>query len=111
MSIEIKECDKCGDEMVMRSGRYGSFWGCNAYPECTNKEKLTPEDQQQVNIPTNGQTISPINTKSITRKELFIGFALCAKLIKHSEEVEIAIDAAMDIGELMEEAYIEKQNV
>ena len=24
----------CGEEMVLRSSRYGNFWGCSNYPEC-----------------------------------------------------------------------------
>ncbi len=28
-------CPKCGGSLVMRSGRYGSFYGCSSYPGCT----------------------------------------------------------------------------
>ncbi len=28
------KCEKCGADMVMRSGRYGSFYACSKYPEC-----------------------------------------------------------------------------
>ena len=27
-------CEKCGAPMVLRSGRYGSFYACSAYPTC-----------------------------------------------------------------------------
>ena len=27
-------CDKCGAPMVLRNGRYGSFYACSAYPTC-----------------------------------------------------------------------------
>ena len=27
-------CDQCGAPMVLRSGRYGSFYACSAYPTC-----------------------------------------------------------------------------
>ena len=27
-------CDKCGAPMVLRSGRFGSFYACSAYPAC-----------------------------------------------------------------------------
>ena len=27
-------CDKCGAPMVLRNGRYGSFYACSAYPAC-----------------------------------------------------------------------------
>jgi DNA topoisomerase-3 len=28
-------CPKCHSVLRLRSGRYGSFWGCSAYPACT----------------------------------------------------------------------------
>jgi ssDNA-binding Zn-finger/Zn-ribbon topoisomerase 1 len=29
-----KICPKCGSKMVLRSGRYGKFYGCSKYPYC-----------------------------------------------------------------------------
>jgi DNA topoisomerase I len=29
-------CEKCGREMVMKRGRYGTFLACSGYPECKN---------------------------------------------------------------------------
>lgn len=28
-------CPKCGGNLVERSGKYGKFWGCSNYPDCT----------------------------------------------------------------------------
>lgn len=28
------KCELCGSDMVMRTGRYGSFYACSAYPKC-----------------------------------------------------------------------------
>lgn len=35
------KCPLCGNETVLRSGKYGQFWGCSAYPKCkfTRPEK------------------------------------------------------------------------
>ncbi len=33
-------CEKCGQPMVIRWGRHGSFIGCSGYPECTNTREL-----------------------------------------------------------------------
>ena len=36
------KCEACGGEMVVRSGRYGSFYACSNYPTCTfTKQKFT----------------------------------------------------------------------
>ena len=35
--IETDEiCDKCGNKMVLKHGRYGNFLACSNYPECKN---------------------------------------------------------------------------
>ncbi len=36
----VKICPDCGEIMVRRNGRYGEFWGCSGYPECTHTEKI-----------------------------------------------------------------------
>lgn len=33
-----EKCDKCGKEMVIRTGRYGMFMACSGYPKCKNKK-------------------------------------------------------------------------
>ena len=36
------KCEVCGGEMVIRNGRYGSFYACENYPTCTfTKQKVT----------------------------------------------------------------------
>ncbi len=37
------KCDKCGAEMVERHGRFGTFYACSNYPECTNTKQKTTE--------------------------------------------------------------------
>ncbi|WP_234117536.1 topoisomerase DNA-binding C4 zinc finger domain-containing protein [Clostridium hydrogenum] len=27
-------CPQCGSKMKLRSGQYGTFWGCSNYPKC-----------------------------------------------------------------------------
>jgi DNA topoisomerase-1 len=33
-------CDKCGAAMIIKTGRYGKFLACSAFPECRNIKKL-----------------------------------------------------------------------
>ena len=33
-------CDKCGKPMQLKLGRFGKYFGCTGYPECTNTRKL-----------------------------------------------------------------------
>ncbi len=34
------KCSKCGDIMVIKKGKYGSFWGCSGYPMCDHTVSL-----------------------------------------------------------------------
>jgi DNA topoisomerase-1 len=35
-----KKCDKCGEPMVIKRGRYGEFLGCSGYPKCKNIQSI-----------------------------------------------------------------------
>ncbi|MBE6625726.1 MAG: type I DNA topoisomerase [Ruminococcaceae bacterium] len=38
-----EKCEVCGADMVLRTGRYGSFYACSKYPECKfTKQKTRP---------------------------------------------------------------------
>ncbi len=47
--IKLKEdetdipCDKCGRNMIIKSGRFGKFLACPGYPECKNTKPLVLE--------------------------------------------------------------------
>jgi len=37
------KCELCGSEMVIRKGRYGSFYACSNYPKCKNTKPVNVE--------------------------------------------------------------------
>ena len=37
------KCEKCGSDMVQRSGRYGTFFACVRYPECNFSKQKTKD--------------------------------------------------------------------
>jgi DNA topoisomerase-1 len=37
------KCEKCGSDMVQRTGRYGSFFACVRYPECNFSKQKTKD--------------------------------------------------------------------
>jgi len=38
-------CDKCGADMVLKTGRFGKFFACTRYPDCSNTRKLMRDGQ------------------------------------------------------------------
>ena len=41
------KCEKCGSDMVQRSGKYGSFFACVRYPECS----FTKQRSRDIGVP------------------------------------------------------------
>ena len=40
-AVTDEKCEKCGQPMQVRFGRFGKFLGCSGYPECRNVQSLT----------------------------------------------------------------------
>jgi hypothetical protein len=36
----VPKCPKCSDLMILRSGKFGEFWGCKNYPECNGTKQI-----------------------------------------------------------------------
>lgn len=60
------KCELCGSDMVLRTGRYGSFYACVKYPECKNTKQKVRE--LGVNCPECG---APLVTKFGRNKTVF----------------------------------------
>ena len=52
-----EKCEKCGDNMIIKWGRYGRFLGCANYPECQNIKRLTSSDDGPVAEPEPTDTV------------------------------------------------------
>lgn len=35
-----EKCDKCGSQMIVKTGRYGKFLACSGFPDCKNIKPL-----------------------------------------------------------------------
>lgn len=38
-SLDVR-CPKCGGEMILRKGSYGSFYGCSQFPKCNGTKRI-----------------------------------------------------------------------
>jgi DNA topoisomerase-1 len=41
IEAEAAPCEKCGQPMVLRRGKFGPFLACSGYPDCSNTRKVT----------------------------------------------------------------------
>jgi DNA topoisomerase-1 len=44
-------CDKCGSEMIVRSGKYGPFLACSGYPKCKNIKNINEDGGKEIPCP------------------------------------------------------------
>lgn len=45
------KCDKCGSPMAVKTGRFGPFLACTAYPKCKNIKNIKTGDAPEVKCP------------------------------------------------------------
>jgi len=57
---EVK-CDKCGADMIIKTGRYGKFLACSAYPDCKNIKGMNGADGK--NAPEKSEEIKKLEEK------------------------------------------------
>ena len=55
-------CEKCGKPMVLRTGKYGSFYACTDYPKCKTTKPVP--DPIGVPCPKCGRDILKVKSKS-----------------------------------------------
>lgn len=66
--VPAMKCEKCGADMVLRTGKYGAFYACSRYPEC----KFTKQKQKEVGIPC-PKCGKPLVSRYGRRRTLFYG--------------------------------------
>ncbi|MGH9863277.1 MAG: type I DNA topoisomerase [Candidatus Acidiferrales bacterium] len=50
---EVQLCDNCGREMVIKRGRFGTFYACSGYPDCKTTKPLTARGRGAEPVPLN----------------------------------------------------------
>ena len=63
-------CPECGNELVIRNGRYGKFTACSNYPECKYIKK---EEKEVVNLATCPKCGGNIIERKTRRGKVFYG--------------------------------------
>ena len=48
VQVSDEPCEKCGGDMVIKTGRFGKFAACNNYPKCKNTKPLNAQAPESV---------------------------------------------------------------
>lgn len=49
-------CPECGADMVLRDGKFGKFYGCERYPECTGAHGAHQKTMKPLGVPADSNT-------------------------------------------------------
>lgn len=82
---EVPACENCGKPMVLKSGRFGKFYGCSGYPECKNIRKIAKGNQPPPAPPVELDETCPVDGAKLVRRQGRFGeFVSCSNYPKCS---------------------------
>ena len=80
---EVPACELCDKPMVLKKGRFGTFYGCTGYPECKNIRKIAKGNQPPPPPPVELDEICPKDgAKLVRRTGRFGEFVSCSNYPK-----------------------------
>lgn len=72
-------CEKCGNEMIIKVGRFGKFLACSNYPECKNIKPLKDIAQEKKEPEYTGEQCEKCGARTVFRYGKFGRFIGCEK--------------------------------
>lgn len=78
-NLEKIKCDKCGNDMDIRMGRFGKFLACTNYPECKNIKSLKEFAANGGAPEETGEACPKCGNKTVYREGKFGRFIGCEK--------------------------------
>ncbi|MBX3293284.1 MAG: type I DNA topoisomerase [Acidobacteria bacterium] len=101
---KVEPCELCGKEMVLKKGRFGSFYGCTGYPECKNIRKLAKGDQKPAPPPEPLNEKCPVDGANLVRRFGRFGeFISCSNYPKcdYIKRETVGVKCQKDGGEIV----------
>ena len=68
-------CEKCGNKMIKRWGRFGQFLACSGFPECRNTRPLDGEAEAQET----DETCTECSAPMVVKRGRFGAFLACSR--------------------------------
>lgn len=75
--VEKILCEQCGNEMIMKMGRFGRFLACSNYPECSSIKSLRDYAQENQEPEYTGEACPKCNGRTVYRTGKFGKFIGC----------------------------------
>jgi DNA topoisomerase I len=78
-NVEKILCDLCGNEMIIKIGRFGKYLACSNYPECKNIKSFKEIFAQNQEPEYTGETCEKCGARTVFRNGKFGRFIGCEK--------------------------------
>lgn len=88
-------CEKCGQPMVIKLGRYGKFLACSGYPECKNTKPFGQEEKEAAaQVELSDEKCEQCGSSMQMKRGRFGPFLGCSKYpeCKNIKKIEIKVD-------------------
>ena len=69
-------CEKCGNPMIIRQGKYGKFMACSNYPKCKNIKNL--DSESETSVEETDEICPECNNKLVIKTGKFGKFLACS---------------------------------
>lgn len=102
------KCERCTHTMVIKWGKMGSFLACSNYPECTNTQDFTKDDQGEIVLVPKQFTdklCEKCGKQMMVKSGKFGKFLACSEYpnCKHTQAIGIGIQCPLcTVGEMVE---------
>jgi DNA topoisomerase-1 len=87
-------CEKCGNQMVIRWGRFGRFLACKGYPECKNTRELNGDNGEAPEPETTEERCPKCDGAMVVKKGRFGRFLACSNYpdCKTTRRIQVSED-------------------
>lgn len=94
-------CEKCGQPMVIKWGRNGSFLACKGYPECRNTKEITRAADGSFEIvpePQTDEVCEACGAPMVVKRGRFGQFLACSRYpdCKTTKAISLGVDCPKD---------------
>ena len=96
-----EKCDKCGAHMIIKTGRFGKFLACSAFPDCKNIKSLDnkkDEELEKIQKEHEGEKCDKCGADMVAKKGKFGIFLACSAFPKCRNIKNIGSDSASQEG-------------
>ena len=92
-----RACPKCGEELLLRSGRFGEFIACSAYPKCKYTEQVEGEKKETSSGESSGEICDKCGKEMVLKSGRNGQFLACSGYPECKNTKSINVEAKVSL--------------